>query len=62
VTDPAGQPTASTINDDQVDALFEGLAMIEALHQLHEPKCLTLQVIETTRQRIRDGESKELDR
>jgi hypothetical protein len=57
--DSATRPTASTVTDDQLDAVFEGLAVIEALHQLHEPECLTLQVIEVIRQRIRNGASRD---
>jgi hypothetical protein len=33
---PAIRPTASTINDDQVDALFEGLERIYKSHYPHE--------------------------
>jgi hypothetical protein len=32
--DPARRPTASSVNDDQVDALFEGL---ERLFVVHHP-------------------------
>jgi hypothetical protein len=58
------RPTASTINDDQLDAVFEGLDLLEEIHRPTElgtcftcgrfSPCETEQIIVSTRQRIRN--------
>lgn len=39
---PIPRPTASTITDDQLDALWDALDLLEALHQGHDCETLTL--------------------
>lgn len=69
MTDPAIRPTADTITDDMVDALWEGVDYLRREHYPHEPgdrctecgqntPCRTVRVIDRIYERIEEARAR----